>query len=344
MKASTRVRFFYCAAFAAVLIASSAAVSLGSDKSAAKLAELLNSRLNEDWRIPSRLPDVVACDQKDVRVVIFKARADWNDPASVVWEWRPSESLENKYAKWFNNVSECKPALGGTAVLVAASSGGVALVRLSDKKILFLGYAGGNTHSIARFPDGNIVAASSTGAYLSLFAVAPVDEESETVVETPLFKKYEFPGAHGVVWDAKRKILWAHGDSEIAGYEYVGTKEAPDLKKVFSAKLVGTQIYGHDLCSAPGYDALITTGSGKTGGVNVFDPETRTFATASETRSVKSVSVSSRGAVIVQIPDEEWWSDSIYLDGQKKRKIGQCDGARFYKARWFVPDEFSEPK
>ena len=102
------------------------------------------------------------------------------------------------------------------------------MIRVSDKKLLFLGHPGGNTHSIALLPDGNIVTASSTGKILCLF-VTP--EERDEVEVTPVYKKYELDGGHGVVWDAKRKILWALGSHDLVGYEYVGTKDAPELKE-----------------------------------------------------------------------------------------------------------------
>ena len=313
----------------------------GQEKSADELAALLKTRFDAEWAAPETIPEkVIACEQRSHKVIVFKTRADWNDPESVVWEWDPAEALPASQAKWFDHVDECKPTLGGSAILVTASSGGAALIRLSDKKILFLGRPGGNTHSIARLPDGNLVTASSTGKYLALF-VAPEDvAEKETVETTPVFKKFELPGAHGVVWDAKRKLLWAHGDKLLIGYEYVGTKEEPDLKEVFRLKLTGTQAGGHDLYPAPGYDAIMTTGAG----INVFDPEKREFVAAFAIPRIKSVSLSPDGSTLIQRAEEEWWSDTIYFGDSKNTPVGKRDGARFYKARWFVPNTFSEPE
>ena len=313
----------------AVLTAALVSSAYGQEKSAEELATALKARFGAEWEIPATLPEkVVACEQTTHKVMIFKTGADWNDPESVVWEWAPYEALPEDQAKWFNHVDECKPALDCSAILVTASSGGAAMVRLSDKKILFLGRPGGNTHSIALLPDGNIVTASSTGKILCLFVVG---EESDEVKVTPVFKKYELDGGHGVVWDAKRKLLWALGSHDLVGYEYVGTKDAPELKEVARVKLTGTQVNGHDLYPAPGYDALMTTGKG----INVFDPETRTFTTVAQMPGIKSVSLSPEGVTLMQRADEEWWSDKIYFGAANDPVVGPRDGARFAKARWF---------
>lgn len=331
-------------AVAAVLSGAAASAQDASLKSPEELAALLKARIKAEWDIPDVLPDrVLACEQRAHKYVIFKTNADWNDPDAIVWEWVPSDALPADQAKWFGAPSECKPALGGKAILAAASGGGVALVRISDKKILFYGLAGGNTHSIAMFPDGNFVSASSTGKYLALFATKgnpAVDESAEPVEPTPVASKIEFPDAHGVVWDAKRQILWAHGGRFIVGYEYAGSKEAPELKEIFRLDVAGTTATdGHDLIPAPGYDALMTTGRG----INVFDPETRTVVSVSKVSSIKSISLSGNGATLVQRAEEEWWSDKIYFEDAKDTQVGQYNGARFYKARWFLPNTFSEP-
>ena len=53
-------------------------------------------------------------------------------------------------------------------------AGGIALVRFEDKKVVFYAYARrANTHSVEILPDGNLVSASSSGAYLRLFCTDP---------------------------------------------------------------------------------------------------------------------------------------------------------------------------
>jgi len=311
-------------------------------KSASELVDLLRARLGVDFDKPQTFEaDVLTAEQRDVKAIVFKSGTDWNAPEAIRWDWDPKAEpkLTEKERGSFLAISDCKPAFGTDCVLIAASGGGVALVRVADKKLLFYGFAGGNTHSVALLPDGNVVAASSTGGYLSLFATPENMTEEGFQGTTSIFKKIPFVDAHGVVWDAKRKTLWALGGEDLVGYEYVGTKQEPDLKEIYRAKLEGAAFGGHDLYPAPGYDALMTTGRG----VCVFDPTTREFTEVSNMKHVKSISVSPEGLTLMQRAVVEWWSETIFFGDAKDSAVGTYSGAKFYKARWFVPNKFSEP-
>lgn len=308
-------------------------------KSAKELADYLQTRIGVAFDIPTVFPsDVLTAEQRDGKAIVFKSGHNWDASGSVSWEWDPQDALPSENKSWFSNISEVKPSRGCAEILVAASGGGVARVRLADSKLLFYGYAGGNTHSIAMLPDANIVSASSTGGYLCLFAVPLDSEETGASGPTPVYKRYELKDAHGVVWDAKRSTLWALGGEELVGYSYEGTKTEPELKEKLRVKLEGTAVNGHDLYPAPGYDALMTTGAG----VNVFDPNGRKFYPVSKMRGVKSISLDANGTPLIQRAVTEWWSETIFFGDANDSPVGTCSGAKFYKARWFTPNEFSE--
>ena len=301
-------------------------------------AESLKSAMAIDGRAGTKnLPNIIVCDQTTRCAIMLDPAKDWKDPSAVVWKWDPSAAngMNAKYAGWFGNISDCKPVLGGTHALVAASFGGVALVRLSDSKVEFFANAEGNVHSAALLPDGNVVVASSTGNYLTLF------DNSQNTPGVPCTKgkRYFLDFSHGVVWDSARNVLWALARNELAEYEYNFDKSNPELVKRNSYPLPPECLIGHDLYPVAGSDHLLfVTGHD---GVAVFDAVSRTFQKVSDIRDVKSVSLSAAGgAIIFLVPEEQWWSQSVVFGGKAMKKVGTLPNARIYKARFFVPDTF----
>ncbi len=275
---------------------------------------------------------VICADQNPSRAVLLDPNRDWNSPESVLWEWRPdaSNDIAPQHRAWFSHLDEVKPVLGRSRLLVTASGGGVALIRFSDKKVIFYAYAGGNPHSAALLPDGNIVSVSSTGMFLTLFTV-PKPEEN---VLPDAVKKTNYPyrDTHGIVWDDAQKILWVLGGEELTGFTYNFQKDAPKLQRSCSYPLQNRLSFGgHDLCFIPGTTLLFATGIG----VEIFDTKTRTFYPFSEITRVKSISLSSDGVLMIQKPLVSWHSESVLFLNASLSVFRTCSGAQFYKARWW---------
>ena len=115
----------------------------------------------------------------------------------VAWEWTAADSgLSAAEQAWFDLPDEAKPVYNRTCVLVTASGGGVALIRIADKKAMFYAKPGGNPHSAEVLPDGNVVVASSTGNLLSVY----VYNGADSYVSRPAFTM-PVHSAHNVVWD-----------------------------------------------------------------------------------------------------------------------------------------------
>lgn len=271
---------------------------------------------------------IVLAEQAEHRIVIADVAS-----GKIIWEWKPALcGVLPEHVKWFNNPSEAKAVHQGKYILMTASGGGVALIRIADKKTVFYGYAGGNTHSAAILPDGNIVSASSTGNYLMLFKADTTGYNANAYT-----KKIPVAFGHNVVWDAAHKRLWTAAMDSMIVYRYNYDRTAPDLLRDTGMLLPGTE--AHDLYPEYGANNLWLT---NTTHVYRFDVDTRQLSPAPVIQdNIKSVSSGPAGfPVIVCKPKVSWWTDEV-LDAQGKRVFMQA-GLKIYKARWVLPDPFSE--
>lgn len=267
-------------------------------------------------------------DQSVNRIVIADVKT-----GKITWDWRASESnIRPQDVKWFNAPSDAKAVYNDKYILINASLGGVALVRIADKKTVFYAYAGGNTHSAEILPDGNVVTASSTGSYLTVFHT-----DTLHFPDSISSKKIPLPFAHNVVWDKKRNVLWSAAKNKLYSLRYNFNRERPDLSIIDSITLPATD--AHDLFPMFGKDSVwLTTVSS----VFKFAPSTKTITAVSGnyTKNVKSVSSGPEGfPTIIMIPKEKWWSDEVIdVNGNS---IFKKEGLKIYKARWLLPDSFS---
>lgn len=272
---------------------------------------------------------IVLAEQSEHRVAI----ADVNTK-QITWDWKPATSnVKPEHVKWFSNISDAKVVYNGKYVLTVASGGGVALIRIADKKTVFYAYAGGNTHSAELLPDGNIVAASSTGNFLTVFKV-----DTLQFPENVYSKKVHIEFGHNVVWDSKRQLLWSAGLSQLKSFTYNFNCAQPDLLLKDSIAIPGHE--AHDLFPVYGEDALWLTNNG---GVYTFDIRTKKIKKAAVPQAkIKSVSSGPAGypAIVLQ-PTESWWSDAV-LDAKGQPVFKQA-GLKIYKARWVLQNAFSYP-
>lgn len=275
---------------------------------------------------------VLATEQASARLLILDHSRDWNTPEALLWEWHPSHSkeIDAKHHALFGHFSDAKGVLDDTHILTAASGGGVALIRRSDKAVLFHGPAGRNPHSIELLPDGNIVAAASQGtSNITVYAVSP---ESATSITEPA-RVYPLASAHGLVWDSDAKLLWALGSHHLVGYRYNFDKGAPELEVVERIELKGVAFGGHDLYPVAGTPYIMMSGVG----VALFDKRDRSILPVADVREVKSLVAAGStpdAPLMVQITKTKWWSDTIHYLNKPRTRIGTLSGARFYKARF----------
>ncbi|OQP42822.1 hypothetical protein A4H97_11725 [Niastella yeongjuensis] len=276
---------------------------------------------------------IVLAEQSVHRVAILDL-----DNKKIVWEWLPEQSpvIKPEHVAWFKNPSDAKVVYNGTAILTNASGGGVALVRIADKKVLFYAYAGGNTHSSEILPDGNIVAASSTGNFMTVFHTDTLQFPDKVYSKTIYL---EF--GHNVVWDRKQKVLWSATQNKLKTFTYNFDCTHPDLVLKDSIALpVGG---AHDLFPMYNQQGLWLSTEKATFQYRFNDK--KLISVPESIPHIKSVSSGPAGfPTIIIIPDGKpgsWWTDEIGELG--KQPVYKQPGLKIYKARWFLDNAFSYP-
>jgi hypothetical protein len=273
---------------------------------------------------------IILSEQSQSRVAIADVASK-----KIIWEWKPADTgMKTEHVNWFSNMSDAKVVYDGKDILATASGGGVALVRISDKKIMFYAYAGGNPHSAEVFPDGNIVSASSTGDHLTLFKVDTVNFP-DNVYQKKIFIEF----GHNVVWDRKNQLLWSAAREEMKVFKYNFNCNAPDLTEIESIAIPGME--AHDLFPVFGEAKFWLTMKSN---VYTFDVASKTAKLADGLQSnIKSVSSGPKDfPVIVIQPKEQWWTDEV--KDIKGNSVFYQQGLKIYKARWLVDNSFSYPE
>lgn len=298
-----------------ILIIGSSVLSFGCNKQNTKSD-------NKGFRLPAKA--VVMTNQADASIVIVNMEAK-----QVVWKWTATNGgIQEEHRKWFGNPSEVKPVYNNTCILMTASKGAVALIRIKDKKVLYYAYAGVNPHSAELLPDGNIVTASSTDGLIATFCTDTIKGFGKMIAQ------YEAPAAHNLYWDPVRKKLYS-ATHDIFSYDYNGNKENPQLINPgrISVKLPnGDKLTsGHELYPVYGEnDKLWLANNDK---VWIYDQTANTLTEKYNFYAVKSVSNCKEG-VLMLCPSEEWWSDHLIDD--KGKVLFRGHGYKIYKARWFI--------
>lgn len=288
-------------------------------------------RLLAEGKLPKGERFVMATEQAEGRIVVV-------DKVGIIWEWNPTNDVgiaTNHYSS-FTNPDECKGRDDGRTILMTASGGAFAAIDVDTKRAKCYGDVGGNPHSVELLPDGRYVVASSNGNRLTLVDVSehPLEPAKQSK------KEFVFEDAHGVHWDADRKVLWAIGAKEIAKFEYDGPAMELRRLKGFPLSDVGLE-WGHDLiedtrcrkCGIVGAGLLAFTAHG---GCGWFDPEKETYVNCSTNGpGIKSLSFDDHDRMKT-VPKERWWTDEITVEDSCSPDGYIVPGARFYKARFLI--------
>jgi len=295
--------------------------------------EISKPVVKRTYTIKSDRP-IIICEQLEDRVIIVDSASQ-----NIIWEWVSAKSgLPTDHISWFKHIDEAKPIYNKKYILVTASAGGgVAIIRISDKKVMFYACPGANTHSAEILPDGNLVVACSTSDTspnansLLIYKVDTLSSPAGTYNA-----KYSVYAAHNAVWDNKNQCLMATANNNLNYYKYNFDSNNPKLtlQNIVNLPASGS----HDLFPVYGENALWLTNAV---GVYKYDIATKV---ATQVRfslpTIKCVSSGPAGYGILLVqPKTDYYTDEV-IDSDFKRVFYGIN-YRIYKARWFIDNPFS---
>lgn len=280
---------------------------------------------------PVRKKEFLICGDSKVLIVDYEASKD--SLPSISWQWDAKEAttLPEKYqTTYFRTVDDSKSVGGGKQILISSSSGGVVLLNRADKKVLFYAQVP-NAHSIELLPNNRIAVAGSTGVGGNCVALYNIGEPDQQLFRDSLYS------GHGLVWDAKRKKLYALGYEELRQYvlkDWSGKSPKLLLEKKWKIPGIG----GHDLQMAPNGNSLFLTEHESPW---VFSLQKFDFNKLPELAGIANVKSFGKhadtGQLIFTIPEERWWT--FHVKFKNPARSFAFPEMHVYKARW-VNDKY----
>jgi hypothetical protein len=245
-----------------------------------------------------------------------------------LWHWRPEQSagLPTAMMRKFVTTDDCKAVSEGSELLITSSGDAVALVSHQNGATLFYAEVK-NAHSAELLPGGLVVVASSSapekqGDRLLLF--------DRKISQVPIFS-LPLEAAHGVVWDQRRKVLWALGGATLLRIRVESGAESPRLTIEKRIPLPARE--GHDLQIASDASALYVTNTEQ---VFRFDPDRLEFTPFAPFRGegqIKSLSIQATTGQIAYTRADPgvWWTYTLHF---KNPEDEIALPSMIYKVRW----------
>ena len=307
------------------------------------------------------------------KIQIFPANVpNWNRH-NVLWEYDTKEGVDGLTMD-FDHINDVKRVRyhDREYILIAGNGPGLALFDLYEERFVFsykprvpagerCSMKSISIHAAEMLPDGNFVVADPTGDDRGGASVRLIYGSNEDPV---ILQSLPFSGAHGVVWDHKRQLLWAWGGSKLKKYRYISAGKDSYLEQHGIAyKSPDWTSIGHDMMPL-GPDALIFNCAE---GLGVFYIEHQTVAKrqqfellygtidmathfALDTKLLRGKGVDfnyKTGQIIQNLHESNTVRSPNVL--QEDRSVMEWsyepeDDMKMYKARWFIHNEFSYGK
>ncbi len=248
--------------------------------------------------------DLVACGGD--KVVMIDSRKSTPSKAHITWTWNVGDAigLPEEYRKIMVPLDECKPVKNGKQLLLTSSGGGVVLLEVATKRVLFYAHSP-MAHSAELLPGGKIAVALSTHRNGNSIEVYDSKKSAQC-----LFKDSLYSG-HGVVWNKKQQRLFALGFNELRSYRLADWNSAkPLLVLEKSWKLPDEG--GHDLSAVNDNEMIVSTHHN----VFSFDVKKKAFTVfkpLKDKHDIKAANYNSTTHRLVYTQAEQsWWTFNIY--------------------------------
>jgi WD40 repeat protein len=271
----------------------------------------------------SKPKSFLVCGDSKVHLVDYNKSGD--SIPKIIWTWDAhlAQDLPEAYrTRKFNTMDDCKAINNGKQLLVSSSSGAIAIVNISNKKVTFYAEVS-NSHSIELLPGNMLAAAASTNATGNKIMLFDISKPENAVYTDSLYS------AHGLVWNEKRKSLYALGYDVLREYKIESKNK---LNLVAKWKIPG--IGGHELRPGPDADNLFVTEHEGAWTFNLNDHQFKKIPGFPDSPNIKSLGIDSSGQYIFTIPEESWWT--FHVKFLQPEKVFAFPGMKVYKARWFT--------
>lgn len=267
--------------------------------------------------------DLVACGGD--KVVMIDSRKSTPAKAHITWTWRVGDAIDlpQEYRRIMVPLDECKPVKGGKQLLITSSGGGVALLDVSSKKVLFYAQSP-MAHSAEMLPGEKIAVALSTHTMGNSIELYDIRKSAQRLFRDSLYS------GHGVIWNEKLQRLFALGFSELRSYRLANwnsSKPLVVLEKSWKLPDEG----GHDLSAIDANEMIVSTHH------NVFSFDIKkeqftVFGLLAGGHDIKAANYNKTTQRLVYTQAEQsWWTFNIY--GVRPNQIINIPDIKLYKVR-----------
>ncbi len=283
-------------------------------------------------------------DQKNSVCAIVDIEA--GDNAPVLWSFAPTAAKGFSVSKSDNRIDECRlrysPVLGKYVFCITSSSGFIGVGEYPSGKCIFdTSLPGYGPHSIEYLPSGAIAVACSGNGNESkaMIRFYPANDKGAITLKCV---SVALEGAHGIIWDDVREILWAVGTKEIVAFEVSGSGTGATISAIPGYRATLPKAGGHDISAYYGDPDRLWIGGGN---IVIFNKQNGSFANAPGSVSVggtKCIGNLDDGRIIRTVATGVYAAHDtdryVIFDAEGKRAGEVIFNTRaFYKARIFDP-------